>query len=76
MLNDTLADCMGELSESMRLVLKKLLEEAAATIIKELDADGSEVLEWSEFKQSMQAFAQKTSTLLKTIRMAKQTDIF
>jgi len=74
MLNDTLADCMGELSESMRSVLRNLLEDAASTIIKELDADGSQVLEWSEFKQSMSAFAQKTSILLQTIRMAKQTE--
>ena len=60
MLNDTLADCMSDLNESMKIVLKNLLDDAATTIIKELDADGSTVLEWTEFKQSMQAFAKKT----------------
>ena len=74
MLNDTLADCMSDLNESMKIVLKNLLDDAATTIIKELDADGSTVLEWTEFKQSMQAFAKKTNNLLQTIRMAKDSN--
>ncbi len=71
MLNDTLADCMSDLSEVMKVVCKNLLEDAAIGIIKELDADGSEVLEWNEFKQSMRAFAQQTGSLMQIIRKAK-----
>ena len=76
MLNDTLSECMGDLTESMKDVLRNLLEDAAGTIIKELDADGSEVLEWNEFKQSMKAFAQKTGALLQIIRKAKENSQF
>ena len=75
MLNDTLSDCMSGLNESMKIVLKNLLDDAASTIIQELDSDGSNVLEWTEFKQSMKAFAKKTNTLLQTIRMAKESSI-
>ena len=73
MLNDTFADCLGDLPESMKIVFKGLLEEAAASIIKELDADGSQVLEWNEFKQYMQAFSQKKTNLMHIIQRAKDS---
>ena len=75
MLNDTFAQCMGDLPESMKIVFKGLLEEAAASIIKELDADGSQVLEWGEFKQYMHAFSQKQTALMQIIQRAKQASL-
>lgn len=71
MLNDTLSDCMADLEESLQSIMKTLLDEAASSIIKSLDADGSEVLEWNEFKQCMHNFSQKKENLMQLIKKAK-----
>lgn len=72
MLNDTFTQCLNDLEESMKTVFKTLVDDAANKIIKELDTDKSEVLEWPEFKQSMALITKQQKSLMQIIRKAKE----
>lgn len=72
MLEDTFAELMKELKETIQAILKNELDAIAKKIIKQLDKDGSEVLEWNEFKQYMHTFTKEKQQILDIIRKAKE----
>ncbi len=71
MLTDTFAEFISELQESMKEILANHLDAVANKIIKELDKDGSEVLEWNEFKDYMRLFTKEQKEVMDIIRKAQ-----
>ncbi len=71
MLTDTFAEFTGELQASMKEILREHLDAVANKVVKALDKDGSEVLEWSEFKHYMHLFTKEQKEVMDIIRKAK-----
>ena len=71
---DTFSEVTKDLNASMKEVLNGHLEDAANKMIKALDKDGSEVLEWTEFKQFMHEFTKEQSGITDVIRKAKASN--
>ena len=68
MLQDSFSEFVLELKETMKEALNAHLDTVANKILKELDKDGSEVLEWSEFKQYMHTFTKEQKQVMDIIR--------
>ncbi len=73
MLNDTFTEVTQDLSATMKQIIQTHLDEVASKIIKVLDKDGSEVLEWPEFKQYMHTFTKEQQTIMNIIRKARES---
>ena len=71
MLMDTFADAANELNKSVRGIFDKCLDEMANKMMKSMDVDGSEVLEWPEFKNYMMEFTKQQADIMDIIRTAK-----
>lgn len=71
MLRDTFKESAKELKAGMREIFDKCLDDMANEILKALDEDGSEVLEWPEFKNYMIEFTKKQNEIMEIIRKAK-----
>jgi len=73
MLHDTFEEASKELEATLKKVLNNVLDEMANKMIKSLDKDGSENLEWTEFKHYMKEFAKESNMIMDVIRKAKQS---
>eukprot|EP00826_Nyctotherus_ovalis_P024299 TRINITY_DN1880_c0_g2_i2.p1 TRINITY_DN1880_c0_g2~~TRINITY_DN1880_c0_g2_i2.p1 ORF type:complete len:273 (+),score=77.71 TRINITY_DN1880_c0_g2_i2:784-1602(+) len=71
MLRDTFKESSKELEAGMKEIFDKCLNDMANEILKVLDKDGSEVLEWPEFKNYMIEFTKKQNEIVEVIRKAK-----
>lgn len=71
MLNDSFAEFTADLNLTMQEILKSHISDVAMKIIKELDKDGSEVLEWGEFKEYMHVFTKEKTEIMQIIKKAQ-----